>query len=118
VSESVESLVGAHLDAWSAPAGPDRDQLIAEVYALDVFLGEPARGAKGHAGVAESIAGLQAELPGMSITRSGPIQSAQDLYTYTWALGPAGRAPIASGRDVLIVREGKITSLYVLIDAP
>jgi hypothetical protein len=45
VSESVESLVGAHLDAWNAPVGPDRDQLIAEVYSPDVFVGESARGA-------------------------------------------------------------------------
>ena len=116
MSESVEDLVSAHLDAWNAPAGPDRDQLIAEVYSPNVFVGEPASSAKGHAGVAESISGLHAQVPGSFITRSGPIQSAQDLYTYTWTVGPAGQNPIASGRDVIIVSKGKITSLYVLID--
>ncbi|WP_158227992.1 nuclear transport factor 2 family protein [Pseudonocardia sp. MH-G8] len=115
---SVESVITAHLNAWNGPAGSDRDELIAEFYASDVFVGEPGAAYKGHVGMSEAITALQAQLPGAVISRSGPVQTAQDLVTYSWTLGVEGRAPSASGRDVLVVRDGKITSLYVLIDSP
>jgi hypothetical protein len=118
VADSIETIVAAHLDAWNAPAGSDRDQSIADLYSPDVFVGEPGSAYRGHSGMTEAISALQAQLPDTAITRSGSIQSAQDLVTYSWTLGMEGQAVIASGRDVLIVREGKITSLYVLIDAP
>ncbi len=115
---SVESVVAAHLDAWNAPEGPDRANTIAELYSPDVFIGEPDTKHRGHSGMTQAISGLQAQLPGTSITRSGPIQTVQDLVTYTWGLGTGSEPPIATGHDVLIIRDGQITSLYVLIDGP
>lgn len=113
----IESLVAAHLAAWNAPAGPDRAQLIASVYAPDVLIGEPQRALRGHDGMEEAIASLQAQLPGTTITRSGPIQIAQDLVTFAWSLGGADDQPVATGRDVLIIGEAKVVSLHVVIDA-
>jgi SnoaL-like domain len=115
---SVENTVTAHLDAWNAPDGADRAQAIADLYSPDVFIGEPNAEHRGHSGMAQAISALQAQLPGTAITRSGPIQTVQDLVTYTWELGAGGQPAIATGRDVLIIRDGLITSLYVLIDAP
>ena len=114
---SVESAVSAHLDVRKAPAGPDRTNAIAHVYSSDVFIGEPDAKHQGHSGMAQAISALQTLLPGTSITRSGPIQEAQDLVTYTWKLGAGSGPVVATGRDVLILRDGQITSVYVLIDA-
>ena len=115
---SVERAVSAHLEIWNAPAGPERTKAIADVYSSDVFIGEPDAKRRGHSGMAEAISALQSELPGTSITRSGPIQTVQDLVTYTWELGAGSGPPMATGRDVLMLRDGRITGLYVLIDAP
>ena len=115
---SVENTVSAHLEIWNAPAGPDRTNAIADVYSPDVFIGEPDAKRQGHRGLIQAISALQTQLPGMSITRSGPIQTAQDLVTYTWQLGAGNGPATATGRDVLILRDGQITSLYVLIDNP
>ena len=117
MSESYESLIDAHLSAWNAATGPDREQIIASIYSPDVTIGEPDAAGTGHSGMTEAISGLQAQLPGTRIERSGPVQTAQDLATYSWNLGPADGATIVTGRDILIIREGVITSLYVLIDA-
>ena len=114
--EPIASVVTAHLDTWNGPAGADREESIAKIYSSDVFVGEPGAAYQGHAGMSAAIAALQAQLPGTAISRSGPIQTAQDLVTYSWTLGVEGHEPVASGRDVLVVREGQITSLYVLID--
>lgn len=117
--ESVDQVVAAHLDAWNAPAGPDRDRAVVEVYAADVFVGEPGAAYRGHDGMSQAISGLQGQVPpGASLARSGPIQVAQDLVTYGWTLGVPGEPAVASGRDVLLVRDGRIASLYVVIDAP
>lgn len=113
---SVESVIVAHLNAWNSPSGPERQRAIAEIYWPDVFVAEPAAALTGHAGVESAIAALQAQLPGSVITRIGPTQVAQDLATYAWTLGPEGADTIASGRDVLIIRDDKIASLYVVID--
>jgi len=114
---TVESIVAAHLHAWNAPAGAARTQSISTVYGTDVFIGEPGSSHRGLDGMEQAISGLQAQLPGMSITRTGPIQIAQDLATYSWALGPSGQPPVASGRDVILIRDDVIVSLYVVIDA-
>ncbi|MEV7800011.1 hypothetical protein AB0O14_13035 [Microbacterium foliorum] len=116
--ESVESLVDAHLKVWNGPDGPDRAESIALIYAPDVFIGEPGFAHTGQEGMAKAISGLQDQAPGTVLTRSGPIQVAQDLVTYSWKLGPAGGDTIVTGRDVLIIRDQRISSLYVVIDAP
>ena len=118
VTVSLENAVAAHLDAWNAPDSPDRAQAIANLYSPDVFIGEPGAEHRGLSGMATAISALQAQMPGTEITRTGPIQTVQDLVTYTWELGARGEPPIATGRDVLLMRDGRITSLYVLIDAP
>jgi predicted SnoaL-like aldol condensation-catalyzing enzyme len=98
--DSIESVITAHLNAWNGPAGTGRDESIAAIYAPDVFVGEPAAAYRGHAGVSDAIANLQAQLPGAVISRAGPVQTAQELVTYSWTLGLEGRVPAASGRDV------------------
>jgi hypothetical protein len=113
---SVESIVVAHMEAWNAPAGPAREKAIAEAYTADVFVGEPDAGLTGHAGVEQAIAALQAQVPGMAITRGGPLREVRDLVTYPWTMGAEGAPPVVSGHDVLIIRDGKVSSLYVLID--
>ena len=114
---TIESLVAAHLDAWNAPAGPDRTGAITSVYSSDVFIGEPQGALRGHDGMEQAIDALQAQLPGTALTRSGPIQVAQDLVTYGWTLGSPGGPSLATGRDVLLVRDDEVVSLYVVIDA-
>ena len=113
-----EDAVAAHLDAWNAPDGPDRAKAIAGLYSPDVFIGEPEAQHRGHTGIAHAISALHAQFPGTAITRSGPIQIVPSLVTYTWKLGARGQPAIATGRDVLIFRDGLIASLCVLIDAP
>ena len=81
------------------------------------IVGEQGAAHTGHAGMAAAITALHAQVPGAAISRSGPIQTAQDLVTYAWTLGVEGQPPVASGRDVLLVREGRITGLYVVIDS-
>ncbi|MCL3838893.1 GNAT family N-acetyltransferase [Aeromicrobium duanguangcaii] len=116
--EGIESVVAAHLDTWNSPAGPERTEAIAALYAPDVLVAEPQRALRGHDGMEQAIADLQAQLPGTALTLSGPIQVAQDLVTYAWTLGAPDGPAVASGRDVLFLHDDDVVSLYVVIDTP
>src|SRR5690606_32338355 len=116
VAEPIDAMVDLHLAVWNGPAGAGRDTAVAELYAPDVLVAEPDRARHGHAGMDEAGSALQAQFPGTVITRTGPIQVVQDLVTYPWTLGTPGEPPLASGRDVLLVRDGMIASLYVVLD--
>ena len=37
--------------------------------------------------------------------------------TYPWTVGADGGPTIVSGHDVLIIRDGKVSRLYVLIES-
>ena len=128
MTDPLETTIATHLEAWNSPDGPERAKLISTVYSPDVVVAEPGATYRGHSGMDEAITGLQTQLPDTTITRTGPAQTAHDLVTYTWALGLAGRPPLATGRDVLIISDATtsdaatttttITAVYVLIDAP
>ncbi len=116
--DPIHELVDRHLSTWNSPPGDARAASIAGVYAEDVFVGEPDAAYTGHGGVEQAISGLQGALPGMSLSLRGGIQTAQDMSTYAWELGPGGAPPVATGRDVIIVADGRISRVYVVIDAP
>lgn len=114
----IDAIVTTHLDTWNSPAGPERLRAIASVYSPDVIVGEPQRALTGHEGMEQAIADLQSQLPGTELRRSGPIQVAQDLVTYPWTLGTPDGPAVASGRDVLFLRDQDVAALYVVIDTP
>jgi hypothetical protein len=115
---TINALVAAHLNTWNSPKGSERQRSIAAIYTTDVTIGEPGARHIGHAGMDDAISALRAQLPNTTITRTGSMQTAQELVTYTWELGTVGQPPIAAGRDVLLVADGAITHVFVLVDSP
>ncbi|MFG2886254.1 hypothetical protein ACGFYV_28805 [Streptomyces sp. NPDC048297] len=118
MSTTIADVVAEHLTIWNSPAGEARSRSIASTYSSDVLVAETDAAFHGHKGVEQAIDALQGAMPGMEITLSGPIQTAQELSTYTWTLGPAGAPPVVTGRDVITVQNGVVESVYVVIDAP
>ena len=118
IRRPVESIVAAHLEVFNAPAGPAREKAIAQLYTEDVVAGKPDVRLTGHAGVDQAVAGMQAQLPGMRVTRNGPVQAVHELVIFAWTTGPEGGPAVVSGSEVLIIRDGnKVSNLYVLIDS-
>ncbi len=115
---TINSLVAAHLNTWNSSKGSERQRSITAIYTTDVTIGEPEARHTGRAGMDDAITALHAQLPNTTITRTGSIQTAQELVTYTWELGAVGQPPIAEGCDVLLVADGAITHVFVLVDGP
>lgn len=118
MAASIASLVEKHLNIWNSLPSEERTTAVARLYSSDVLIAESVATYSGHAGVEQAIDGLRAALPGMQLELTGPIQTAQDLSTYSWSLGPEDGAVVVTGRDVLTIKGGAITALHVLIDGP
>lgn len=118
MTKPIAHIVAEHLAIWNSPAGEERSRSIASTYADDVLVAEADAVYHGPEGAEKAIDALQAAVPGMRLALNSPIQTAQDLSTYTWTLGPADGAPVATGRDVITVQDGVVKTVYVLIDAP
>ncbi|MFI1035470.1 hypothetical protein [Streptomyces sp. NPDC020951] len=114
----ITQVVAEHLSIWNSPAGEERSRAIASTYAGDVLVAEAEAVYQGHDGVEKAIDALHAAIPGMQLKLSGVIQTAQELSTYSWTLGPPEGAPVVTGRDVIVIKHGVLESVYVLIDAP
>jgi len=46
------------------------------------------------------IAAVEAQMPGLVMTRTSPIDAHRDLVRFNWALGAPGADPVFAGLDV------------------
>lgn len=114
----IDRIAEEHLRIWNSAPSAERTSAAASLYTEDVLTAEPAASYTSPAGVEQAIDGLHAALPDLQLRRTGAIQTAQNLSTYSWALGAPGGPAVVTGRDVLLIVDDRISSLYVLIDEP
>jgi len=90
---------------------------IAAIYAPDAVLYEPHAAATGYEAIDEAVAALLASLPSeFAITAQGPAVGHHGIARLRWSAGPANGPAMVTGTDVGLVAEGRIRSLYVLLD--
>ena len=114
----IETLVAHHLATWSEDDAERRRAVYAELYDPDVRLVEPSGEERGHEALDAAIAGLRGQLPpGSAFALDGAVSHHHDAATYRWRLGPLDGALLATGSDVLLLRDGRIATVYVFVDA-
>ncbi len=116
MSNPVAKIVDRHLKIWNTRNAADRITGIPSTYAEDVVIGEPAAWFSGFASIEYAIKAVQAQMPGMDLAVTGPIQTTGDMSTYTWALAGKDGNPVVKGRDVITVKHERIISLYIFFD--
>jgi SnoaL-like domain len=88
--------------------------LLAEIYAPDARFADHDGVAVGPDAIDRKIRDLHARTPGFEFV-PGRFYEVQDLATLEWSYGPAGAEPVIHGTDVAIIRDGRITNLYVYL---
>jgi hypothetical protein len=116
MSNLVAKIVGRHLKIWNTRNAAERITGIPLTYSEDVVIGEQAAWFSGFTGIEYAIKAVQAQMPGMDLVVTGPIQTTGDMSTYTWALAGEDGSAIVKGRDVITVRHERIISRYVFFD--
>jgi len=92
---------------------------LADLYTADAVMYEPENIVIGQAAISSTIDSLLASLPpGFRFVPKSIAVGHHDLFCMRWnGITPDGEV-IVSGSDVAHLRDGRIASLYVLIDPP
>jgi hypothetical protein len=97
---AVETTVDAYLQTWNETDPAARAALIEQALGADLWYRDPLLEADGLEAYDGMIAAVQAQFPGLVMTRTSPIDAHRDLVRFNWALGAPGQAPVFAGLDV------------------
>ncbi len=97
---TIEATVDAYLEAWNETSPARRAALIAASLGADLWYRDPLLEADGLEAFDGMLAAVQAQLPGLVMRRTSPIDSHRDLVRFNWALGAPGAEPVFAGLDV------------------
>jgi hypothetical protein len=94
-----------------------RKAAIAELYAPDAVLYEPGASAAGHLEIDDAVEALLASLPPTLVfTAQGTAIGHHGIARLRWAAGTPNGPATVTGMDVAHIAEGRIQSLYVLLE--
>ena len=94
-----------------------RRAAIEELYTEDCVLYVPPGIFVGHEALDKFAGDLRATHPHFVYTPHGEPQALHNVGRLAWGSGPSDEAPDYTGLDVIVVRDGKIATLYVFLDS-
>jgi hypothetical protein len=88
-----------------------------ELYAEDAILFEPEAVAVGYEAISQAVDALHANLPpGFVFIAAGPAVGHNGVARLNWRAGPPGGPAAATGTDFAYIKDGRISTLHVLLD--
>jgi hypothetical protein len=116
-AERVRELLDRNLQEVFGEGDDERRRAaMNELWAEDGVLYVPPGIVVGREAIAKFAGELRATHPHFVYTPHGAPQVLHDAGRLAWGSGPRGEAPSYTGWDVITVRDGKITVLYVFLD--
>ena len=94
-----------------------RRAAIDQLYTEDCALYVPPGAFVGREALDKFAGELRATHPRFAYTPRGEPQALHNAGRLAWGSGPRGEKPAYTGLDVIIVRDGKIATLYVFLDS-
>ncbi|EJL81583.1 hypothetical protein PMI16_04654 [Herbaspirillum sp. CF444] len=117
MNERIDELLRRNLqEVFGEGDAQKRRAAIAELYTEDCVLYVPPGRFEGREALDKFAGDLRATHPHFVYTPHGKPQALHDAGRLTWGSGPRDQAPDYTGLDVIIVRDGKIATLYVFLD--
>jgi SnoaL-like domain len=111
IRENIFSIFGEH--------DPEKRQAkIASLWAEDGVFIVPQGHYEGHAGIERAAAGFIETFPTFAFTERGEVQAYYGVGMIPWGFGPTGADPVITGIDVLVMKNDKISAVYVFEDSP
>jgi hypothetical protein len=117
--EGIKTLLARNLPEVFGEGDPARRRAaIRQLYTEDCLLYVPPGILVGHDALDKFAGDLRATHPHFVYTEAGAPQVLHNSGRLAWGSGPKGEAPLYTGVDFIIARDGKIASLYVFLDSP
>ena len=116
MSDPVVDLMHANLLEVFAERNPERRwAAIERTYTEDVAFLDPDEVVQGRAALSAKAQRILDGAPGFVFAPAGPVYANHDLAYLAWNFGPDGAAPVVTGTDVALVRDGRISRVYTFL---
>ena len=93
-----------------------RTSVINELYAENCTFFEADDQITGRDALNAKVEQILKDAPGFVFRLAGPAEVNHDVGRARWHFGPSGAAPVATGMDVAVFKQGRICSLYAFLD--
>lgn len=114
---SIETLLTRNLHEVFGERDPARRAAaIRALFAPDAVFSDPHGSYMGHRGLEQAVAALQARLPDYVFSEIGAPEVLEDGGRLAWAFGPPDDPSRITGRDEIVVKDGKIVALHTFLD--
>jgi hypothetical protein len=118
MSKRIHELLSRNLqEVFGEGDAARRRVAIEELYTDDCVLYVPPGVLVGHDALEKFAGDLRATHPHFVYIPHGEPQALHNAGRLAWGSGPRGETPDYTGLDVIIVRDGKIATIYVFLDA-
>ena len=118
ISDRIHELLNRNLqEVFGEGDATRRRAAIEELYTDDCVLYAPPGIFVGQDALDKFAGDLRATHPHFAYTPHGAPQALHNAGRLAWGSGPRGEAPDYTGMDVIIVRDDKISALYVFLDS-
>jgi SnoaL-like domain len=118
-ASGIETLLRRNLpEVFGEGDAARRRAAIRQLYTEDCVLNVPPSILVGHDALDKFACDLRATHPHFVYTPHGAPQALHNSGRLAWGSGPKGEAPVYTGVDFIIARDGKIAALYVFLDSP
>lgn len=92
---------------------------IAELYVAEPVMYEPDAVIQGRAAISAVVDGLLKRFgPDFAFVAEGPAQGHHGMALMHWHAGPVGGPVVVTGADLAEIVDGRISRLWVLLNAP
>jgi hypothetical protein len=117
IPDPINALLHRNLqDVFGEGDAARRRAAIAELYTEDCILYVPPGVIVGREALDQFAGDLRATHPHFAYTPHGEAQALHNGGILAWGSGPSKEAPVYTGLDVIIERDGQIAALYVFVN--
>ncbi|MGW3281075.1 nuclear transport factor 2 family protein [Nocardia rhamnosiphila] len=110
-SNRVADLLAAYISVWNERNPHIRQAIGTEVLTPEAYYVDPSTSAQGRSAIDTYIAGWQRQFPDSSFVL-GEVCGHHDVVHFDWSFGPSDGPPQGTGRDVAVLEQGRISTIY------
>ncbi len=115
MSDTVTGLLKKYIDVFNETDDVRRKAGISEVFTEDAIYSDPTAQVEGWGGIDGHLGAFRQQAPDMIFTL-GDVKVHHDTVLFSWTAGVAGGSPLASGRDFVLLKDGRIQRIHGFFD--
>jgi hypothetical protein len=111
MSESFTDAVERYISVWNVD-DDERSALMEEVFTEDVIYVDNNVSVRGREALSNYIGQTRKQVNGLPFSLNGTVDGHHNQARFGWGIGPVGGSAVATGFDVALFEDGRVSALY------